>query len=137
MTIKDLPTLNAALNTISAVLLLMGFIAIKRGSRQKHKSLMLSALIVSGLFLTSYLIYHAEVGSVPYPRYDWTRPLYFIILVPHIILAGLMVPFIFMAVWHALKGRYEKHRRIVRWIWPVWMYVSVSGVAVYLMLYRL
>ncbi len=137
MTIKDLPTLNAALNTISAVLLLMGFIAIKRGNRQKHKSLMLSALIVSGLFLTSYLIYHAEVGSVPYPRYDWTRPLYFIILVPHIILAGLMVPFIFMAVWHALKGRYEKHRRIVRWIWPVWMYVSVSGVAVYLMLYRL
>ena len=96
---------------------------------------MVSALISSAAFLICYLIYHAQVGSVPYPYYDWTRPVYFIILVPHIILAAIMSPFILLALWFALRNQFEKHRKIVRWLWPVWMYVSVSGVIIYLMLY--
>ncbi len=137
MNVQDLPTLNAILNSISAVLLTLGFIHIKRGHRERHRKFMLAALVTSALFLTSYLIYHSQVGSVKYPHYDWTRPVYFAILIPHVILAAVMTPFILIAVWHALHARFEKHRRIVRWLWPVWMFVSVSGVAVYWMLYRL
>jgi uncharacterized membrane protein YozB (DUF420 family) len=96
---------------------------------------MVSALISSAVFLTCYLIYHAHVGSVPYQHYDWTRPVYFTILIPHIILAAIMTPFILLAVWFAFREKFEKHRKIVRWLWPVWMYVSVSGVLIYLMLY--
>jgi uncharacterized membrane protein YozB (DUF420 family) len=97
---------------------------------------MIAALVASAVFLTTYLIYHYQVGSVPYPYYDWTRPLYFAILIPHVILAAVMVPFIITAVWFALRGQFERHRRIVRWLWPVWMFVSLSGLAVYLLLYR-
>jgi uncharacterized membrane protein YozB (DUF420 family) len=137
MTIQHLPTLNACLNLISAILLILGYVNIKRGDRITHKKYMIAALISSGLFLTSYLIYHAVVGSVPYPHFDWTRMLYFIVLVPHIILAGVMTPFILIAVWYAWQQKFEKHRKIVRWIWPVWIYVSISGVVIYLMLYIL
>lgn len=97
---------------------------------------MLSALITSILFLTSYLIYHYQVGSIPYPHHDWTRPLYFAILIPHIILAALMVPFIITIVWWAFRENFEKHRRLAKFVWPVWMFVSVSGIIVYLMLYH-
>jgi len=83
------------------------------------------------------LVYHFKVGSVPYPYHDWTRTAYFAILIPHVILAAVMVPFIIVAVRYALKGRYDRHRKLVRWVWPVWMFVSISGVAVYLMLYVL
>lgn len=137
MSITDLPALNATLNSIAAILLLFGFITIKQGKRELHKKIMFGALGVSAAFLTSYLIYHYAVGSVPYQKYDWTRPLYFIILIPHVILAALMTPFIIVAVWHALRGSFDKHRRLVKWVWPVWMFVSVSGVVVYLMLYQL
>jgi len=136
MSVSALPTLNAILNASTAVLLLFGFLAIKRGLQARHKKLMLSALICSALFLSSYLLYHAQVGSVPYPYHDWTRPLYFIILIPHSILAAVMVPFIIIAVIHALKGRFAKHVRITRWLWWVWMYVSLTGIAVYVMLYH-
>lgn len=132
-----LPSINAALNAISAILLTFGYVNIKRGHRDTHKKFMIAALISSALFLTTYLIYHNAVGSVPYPHHDWTRPLYFAILIPHVILAALMTPFIVIAVAHALNGRFEKHRRIVRWLWPVWMFVSVSGIVVYVMLYQL
>jgi uncharacterized membrane protein YozB (DUF420 family) len=98
---------------------------------------MLGALFVSFLFLTTYVIYHYQSGSMPYPYHNWTRTLYFIILVPHIILAALQLPFIVYMVWHALKGNFIKHKHVARWIWPVWMYVSISGVLVYLMLYQL
>lgn len=98
---------------------------------------MLAALVSSGLFLISYLIYHYYVGSVPYPYHDWTRPLYFIVLIPHVILAGLMTPFIFTIVILAFRENFEKHRRLAKIVWPVWMFVSLSGVAVYLMLYVL
>ena len=96
MTVSDLPALNATLNGISAILLLFGYIYIRRGRKEIHRRFMLAALVSSLLFLTSYLIYHFNVGSVPYPHYDWTRPLYFAILIPHVILAALMVPFVIM-----------------------------------------
>ncbi len=131
-----LATVNAALNLTSATLLTIGYVNIKRGRRDTHRKFMLAALTSSALFLISYLIYHYTVGSVPYPRHDWTRPVYFAILIPHVLLAALMVPFILVAVNHALKQRFEKHRRIMRWIWPVWMFVSVSGMVVYSMLYH-
>ncbi len=137
MTVTDLPSLNAALNSVAALLLLAGYRAIRRGHQDLHKKIMLGALATSAAFLVSYLIYHAEVGSVPYPRHDWTRPLYFAILVPHVILAGGMVPFIFLAVWHAFRGNFRKHTRLTRWVWPVWLFVSVTGVVIYVMLYGL
>ena len=98
---------------------------------------MLAALVSSGLFLSSYLVYHFQVGSVPYPHHDWTRPLYFAVLIPHVILAALLVPLVVVLVWRALKGEFARHRRLARWVWPVWIFVSLSGVVVYLMLYRL
>ena len=135
MNVTDLPTINASLNLLSTFFLLMGYINIKKENRETHKKFMISALLSSAVFLICYLFYHAHVGSVPYPHYDWTRPVYFIILVPHIILAAIMSPFILIAVWFAFRSQFEKHRKIVRWVWPVWMYVSVSGVIIYLMLY--
>ncbi|MCM2271088.1 MAG: DUF420 domain-containing protein [candidate division Zixibacteria bacterium] len=137
MSVTDLPTLNATLNLISAVFLTLGYVFIKQGRPERHKKMMVAALITSALFLTSYLIYHYAVGSVPYPRHDWTRPVYFAILIPHVMLAALMVPFVLMAVYFALRERFDKHTRITRRLWPVWMFVSISGVVVYLMLYRL
>jgi len=98
--------------------------------------IMVAALVVSILFFTSYLIYHSYAGSTPYQRYDWTRPLYFAILVPHSILAAVQLPFIFLMVWRASRKEFDKHKKIARWIWPVWMFVSISGVFVYLMLYH-
>jgi len=137
MGVRDLPTLNAIFNSIAAILLLFGFINIKQRKPNVHKKFMLAALVASALFLTTYLIYHEAVGSVPYPYHDWTRPLYFIILIPHVILAGVMVPFIIAAVIYAYRGKFDKHTRITRYLWWVWMFVSVSGVAIYLMLYQL
>jgi len=98
---------------------------------------MISAVIVSALFLVSYLVYHDAVGSVPYPHYDWTRPIYFVVLIPHVILAGLNAPFMLLTLGLALRGKYSPHRRLARYVWPVWVFVSVSGVVIYLMLYRL
>ena len=135
--VQQLPALNAILNTTSTLLLLAGYRFIRRGRISAHRRAMLSAIATSGLFLVSYVIYHYFVGSVPYPRRDWSRPLYFAILIPHIILAPTMLPFIAAAVWHALRGNVEKHRRLVRWVWPVWIFVSLTGVVIYLMLYRL
>lgn len=137
MNISSLSTINAILNTICAVLLIIGYIQIKKQRFDVHKKYMLSALAVSALFLISYLIYHYYVGSVPYPYYDWTRPVYFIILVPHIILAALMTPFVIITVWLALQQNFESHRQFARWVFPVWLFVSISGVLVYLMLYHL
>jgi len=137
MNMTDLSTLNALLNSLSAVLLFFGYRAIRKANRETHKKIMLAALGSSALFLISYLIYHYNVGSVPYPYHDWTRIVYLLILIPHIILAAVMSPFILIAVWFALRSDFERHRRIARWIWPVWMYVSVSGVTIYLMLYHL
>jgi len=137
MNLTDLPTINASLNALSTILLLWGYVLIKKGEREKHRKLMVLALVSSALFLVSYVIYHNAVGSVPYPYQDWTRPLYFVILIPHIILAAVMAPLILRGVWLAFRERFEQHRRLMRWVLPIWMFVSVSGVTIYLMLYRL
>ena len=136
MDLHSLPTVNASLNGLSALLLLAGFVAIKKKRQDLHKKIMVSALLSSAAFLTFYLFYHFKVGSIPYPHHDWTRPLYFTILIPHVTLAAVMLPFIFIAVRHTLKGRYQQHKKFVHWVWPVWMYVSVTGVIVYFMLYH-
>jgi uncharacterized membrane protein YozB (DUF420 family) len=131
----DLPALNAGLNTLSAILLILGYRRIRRQDRAGHRRMMLGALASSALFLVSYLVYHYLAGSVPYPRHDWTRPLYFAILIPHVVLAAGMTPFVVALVWRAWRGDFARHRRLARWVWPVWIFVSVTGVAVYLMLY--
>jgi putative membrane protein len=137
ISVRLLPTVDALLNLTSAVLLLFGRSEIKHLRPDHHRRIMISAMVSSLLFLTSYLIYHIQVGSVPYARYDWTRPLYFIVLIPHVILAGLMTPFILLAIIFAFRKNFANHKKVVRWVWPVWMFVSVSGIVVYLMLYHL
>lgn len=136
MTIEDLPTLNASLNSVSFVLLLCGFFAIKKGKRELHIKLMTAALVVSAAFLTSYLIYHFHVPSKKFPDLGWIKTVYLLILFPHIILATVMVPMILKTFWHAWRGEWDKHKKIARITFPIWLYVSVTGVVVYLMLYR-
>lgn len=136
MTIEDLPTLNASLNSVSFFLLLCGFFAIKKGKRELHIKLMTGALVVSAAFLTSYLIYHFHVPSKKFPDLGWIKTVYLLILFPHIILATVMVPMILKTFWHAWRGEWDKHKKIARITFPIWLYVSVTGVVVYLMLYR-
>lgn len=136
MTVQDLPTLNASLNAVAATLLLLGYIAIKQKKEELHKKLMVSALAVSAAFLTSYLIYHYHVPSKKFPDLGWIKTVYLLILIPHIILAAAMVPMILKTFWHAFRNEREKHRRIARITFPIWMYVSVTGVVVYFMLYH-
>ena len=137
MSFTDLPALNATLNGISAIFLGMGYYRIRTGDREGHRSMMVVALVCSLLFLTSYIIYHVNVGSVPYPHHDWTRPLYFAILIPHVILAAVNLPFVVIIVIRAYRGQFDRHRRLARWVFPVWMFVCVSGIVIYMMLYRL
>lgn len=137
MNASNLPTLNAALNALSAFLLIMGYREIRRGDPERHRKWMIGALATSILFLISYLIYHSQVGSIPYPYHDWTRPVYFAILIPHVILAAANVPFVLIIVRRAWRGDFERHRALARWVWPSWIFVCVSGVVIYLMLYRL
>jgi uncharacterized membrane protein YozB (DUF420 family) len=137
MTVHDLPALNATLNAISFVLLVTGYVFIRRKQWRKHRACMIAALITSGLFLTSYVIYHAQVGSVPFQKTGWIRTVYFAVLIPHVILAALMVPPVIVTVSRGLSARYDKHRRIARLTLPVWLYVSITGVIVYLMLYQM
>ena len=132
-----LPHLNAALNATSFVLLVLGLLQIRRGNVQWHRRLMLSALGVSGLFLVSYVVYHAQHGSVKFTGQGLVRPVYFVILITHVILAAAIVPLVFVTVRRALAGDFARHRRIARWTYPLWLYVSVTGVVVYLMLYHL
>ena len=136
MTVQDLPSLNAILNTIAGVLLLLGYIAIKQGKKELHKKLMVSALVVSAAFLTSYLIYHYHVPSKKFPELGWIKTVYFLILFPHIILAAVMVPMILKTFWHAFREEWESHKKIAKITFPIWMYVSVTGVIVYFMLYH-
>ena len=137
MNATDLPALNAALNATSAVLLVTGYILIRQGKREKHRACMIAALVVSAMFLTSYTIYHLQVGSVPFTGAGWIRTVYFAVLIPHVILAIAIVPLVIVTVSRALASRFDKHRRIARWTLPLWLYVSVTGVIVYLMLYRM
>jgi uncharacterized membrane protein YozB (DUF420 family) len=137
MTASSLPTLNAALNSLSAVFLLAGFVFIKSRNRGAHRTCMLSAFTCSILFLISYLIYHYQVGSVPFRGQGWVRLVYFSILLTHTVLAVTVVPLALITLNRALKERFDAHRRIARWTFPIWFYVSVTGVVVYWMLYWL
>lgn len=136
MTVQQLPAVNATLNGISAVLLLMGFIAIRKGKKEIHQRCMISAFAVSAVFLICYLVYHYYAGSTKFTATGWVRPVYFAILISHVILAAAIVPMILMTMWRAWKKDFEKHKKIARWTWPLWMYVSVTGVVIYLMLYQ-
>ena len=135
MSFSDLPILNTCFNFISIIFLTFGYINIKKGKQEIHRKCMIGAMISSGFFLTSYLIYHYQVGSVPYPYYDWTRTLYFTILIPHVIMAALTVPFIIRLIYLAVKERFDQHQKLARFVWPTWMFVAVSGIIVFFMLY--
>lgn len=137
MSYADLPGLNATLNSISAVLLAAGYLQIRRRRVAAHRACMLAAFAVSTAFLVSYLVYHAHAGSVPFRRQGWIRPVYFSILISHIVLAAAILPMAILTLYRAWRERFEAHRRLARWTLPVWLYVSVTGVVVYLMLYQL
>ncbi|MEO5894847.1 MAG: DUF420 domain-containing protein [Vicinamibacterales bacterium] len=137
MTLADLPAVNATLNGISAILLTTGWILIRKRRIEQHRKVMLAAFATSILFLIGYVIYHANVGSRPFPGQGPIRTVYFAILIPHIILAAAVVPLSLITLSRALRAQFDKHRRIARWTLPIWLYVSVTGVIVYLMLYRM
>jgi uncharacterized membrane protein YozB (DUF420 family) len=131
------PPIDATLNGITAVLLAIGHNFIKRGAVLKHRATMVTAFITSCLFLGCYLYYHVHVGSVHFRGQGWSRPVYFSILISHTILAAVVVPLVLTTLTLGLRSKFEAHRRIARWTYPIWMYVSVTGVIVYLMLYKL
>lgn len=135
--VSALPAVNAFLNGTSAVLLSAGFVFIRRKHIAAHRACMLSAFGVSALFLVSYLVYHAQAGSVPFQGRGWVRPVYFALLLSHIVLAAVIVPLALTTIHRAWTGRFDRHRRIARWTLPIWLYVSVTGVLIYLMLYQL
>jgi len=137
LTISDLPALNATLNGIAAILLVTGFLFIKQGRRRQHQWCMLGALTTSALFLVSYVTYHLHAGSRPFPGQGPIRVVYFAILITHVILAAVIVPLALLTAVRGLKSQFEKHVRIARWTFPVWLYVSVTGVVIYLMLYEI
>lgn len=136
LAIEDLPTVNAILNAISAILLTIGYGFIRAGKWRTHKKIMLSAFGVSVLFLISYVIYHSVTGDTRFQGQGWIRPVYFTILISHIILAAVIVPMALITLFRALRERFDKHRKIARWTFPIWLYVSVTGVIVYMMLYH-
>ncbi|HUM06070.1 MAG TPA: DUF420 domain-containing protein [Terriglobales bacterium] len=131
------PVINAALNGCSAALLVLGRMLIARKRIAAHRAVMLTALGTSTLFLISYLYYHAHVGSVHFRGTGWSRPVYFTILTSHTILAAVIVPMVLITLSRALRQRFDRHRAIARWTFPLWLYVSVTGVVIYLMLYQI
>ncbi len=137
MEVRDLPALNATLNSISTLLLLFGYYFIKRKEIERHRLCMGLAFLTSCLFLTSYVIYHLNAGSVPFTGEGWSRTVYFAILFTHIPLAALVPVLALIALYRAWKKDFAAHRRIARWTWPIWMYVSVTGVIIYIMLYEM
>jgi putative membrane protein len=137
VTIRDLPTLDAVLNTSSAILLASGWVLIRRRQRDAHRLAMLGALAASAAFLISYLVYHSQVGSVRFTGQGAVRAVYFAILLSHTLLAAAIVPLVLITLARALRGRFDRHRALARWTLPLWMWVSVSGVVVYWMLYQM
>lgn len=135
--VEALPTVNASLNALSAALLLAGWRAIRAGRRERHRALMLSAVACSALFLASYLTRVALTGTHRFPGEGALRATYLAVLGTHTVLAAAALPMVLWALHLALRGRFEAHRRLARWTFPVWLYVSVTGVAVYVMLYHL
>jgi uncharacterized membrane protein YozB (DUF420 family) len=136
ITLSDLPLINAILNATSAVFLSIGMIQIKQKRIDSHRNFMLLAFATSTIFLMSYVIYHGNVGSKPYPGHGIMRGIYFTILIPHVILAATVLPLSFITLFRGLKMDVERHRRIAKITFPIWLFVSVTGVLVYLMLYQ-
>jgi uncharacterized membrane protein YozB (DUF420 family) len=136
ISVHDLPAVNASLNAVSGVLLLCGYTLMRLRRIELHRAFMIAAFAMSSLFLICYLVYHAQVGSVPFPRQGFVRPLYFTILITHVVLAATVPPLAIVSMTRGLQGRYPQHRRIARWTFPIWLYVSVTGVLVYVLLYQ-
>lgn len=132
-----LPAVNATLNGIATCFLIVGWIFIRRRDIRRHRFSMLAAFTTSALFLTSYLVYHANAGSVPFQGQGAIRMVYFAILITHIVLAAVILPLALITLSRALSERFDRHRQIARWTLPIWLYVSVTGVVIYLMLYRM
>lgn len=137
MSVSDLPALNASLNGLSAVCLAAGYRYIRRKDRAAHRACMLAAFTFSTLFLISYVIYHVQVGSVRFLPQGWIRPVYFTVLITHVALAAVILPMAIVTLSRALREKFDRHRRLARWTLPIWLYVSVTGVVVYVMLYHL
>jgi len=137
MSVTDLPIVNASLNGLSSIFLLIGYVMIKKGRKIAHRNCMISALVTSIVFLACYLTYHYFAGSTRFIEPQWFRPIYLTILLTHTVLAVVIVPLILMSFHRAIKVRYELHKKISRWTWPLWMYVSVTGVVIYLLLYQI
>jgi uncharacterized membrane protein YozB (DUF420 family) len=136
VTIHDLPAINASLNALSGILLTIGYVLMRMRRIDAHKKTMIAAFATSSIFLVCYVIYHAQVGSVRFPRQGFVRPLYFTILITHVTLAVAVVPLAIVTLTRGLKGRIVQHRTIAKWTFPIWLYVSVTGVLVYVLLYQ-
>ena len=137
MSVADLPALNATLNGVAALFLLAGYLCIRTGRREMHKRCMLGALTASALFLTSYVVYHAQAGSRPFAGEGAVRIVYFAILLTHVVLAAAILPLALVTTARGLRSHFDRHVRIARWTLPIWLYVSVTGVVIYLMLYQI
>jgi uncharacterized membrane protein YozB (DUF420 family) len=136
VTLHDLPAVNATLNAISCVLLLAGYALIRMRRIPQHRRCMIAAFVTSSAFLVCYIVYHVQVGSVPFTRQGFVRPLYFTILITHVALAATVPPLALVTLSRGLKGRYPQHISVARWTFPIWLYVSVTGVLVYVLLYQ-
>ncbi len=142
MSFNELPAVNACLNGLSALFLVAGYLFIRNGGRTGHRNCMVAAFVTSALFLACYLTYHGYLawhlhkGPTRFLEPAWFRPIYLAILLTHTVLAVVIVPMVLRTLWHALKQNFEAHKRLARWTWPLWMYVSVTGVVIYLLLYQ-
>jgi uncharacterized membrane protein YozB (DUF420 family) len=136
VSVHDLPAVNATLNAVSGILLFVGFLLIRSRRIELHRRFMIAAFGASTLFLISYLVYHAQVGSVRFTRAGFVRPLYFTVLITHVVLAAAVLPLAIVTLTRGLNGRVRAHQAIARWTLPIWLYVSVSGVLVYVLLYQ-
>ena len=138
MSVSDLPAVNATLNGLSALLLSCGYYFIRQGRHGAHRNCMVGAFCTSTLFLAGYLTYHFTVRTITHFREPaWFRPLYLVLLLTHTVLAAVIVPLVLTTLWRAARGRFDAHKRLARWTWPLWMYVSVTGVVIYLLLYQI
>lgn len=131
-----LPHVNAALNALSTILLIIGFVLIRSGRRDVHRKVMLAALAVSAVFLISYLTYHFTAPTFVFPGTGWTRPVYFALLISHVVLATIVTPMVIVTAYRALKGTFDRHKKIARWTIGAWLYVTVTGVVIYVILYH-
>jgi len=143
MELSDFPKLNACFNGLASVFLILGYIFIKRGNKTAHRNCMIGALAASAIFLGCYLYYHYSMQKLhgrahtPFTQPEWFRPFYLVILITHLIGAFAIVPLVILTVSRAMKSRFELHKKIARWTWPIWMYVSVTGVMIYFLLYQI